>query len=627
ETNVVRKDSDDEESKEDNPGDCSELGGGRSEVDQREGEQESGNGVTEFDSAEGNGSRSGGASATTQEAMLAAVLQQLTTTMARMDARLTQLETSGAAEQPSVATETVTGTATSSPGQSHQVTVVSSAAPVRTSVPPRGTAIATQSHRGLGPRDTVGHDDDAGDDSDGSDSSPSSSSDDDSDDEVHQGQRLPAVPSPQTAQRRRRNFRDLEIAPFQPSPTVSVATWIAKADLALQGARISGRGDWTDTELYYHLGNKLQDNAARWWVQMDQELREEDRTWTKLKKALTRRYGERPDKDMAEWRVSQRRMLPGETYADFAAGLREMTGQNHVSERVLLAQFYRSLDKTTRQLVRFPPKPRTLEDAVDKATEINDPKDNVARGMQNIGQAWATAPNPYMVPMDGTTGQMMVIPGIGATRTRDLVGATTAEEIDMAHFSNPQGAYNPYTGTWDIPEGRVWNGRYWAVRGKQKRARSTDEVARRGAQRADKKARVHLVKAVNCDDVDEESDSDDDTAAGVAPSQPPQKLRKASLGPIHHQGSRVLDAAKLVTSGRRVLLDLSATHVGHAVISHASARIKRPKPERPKCYACGSRGHFARECTDQEAKARNDAYLRQRGQESEATQGNDKRTQ
>jgi hypothetical protein len=63
-----------------------------------------------------------------------------------------------------------------------------------------------------------------------------------------------------------------------------------------------------------------------------------------------RRYGERPDQAMAECRVYQRMMYPGETFADVTAGLRELTDQNHVSERTLLSQFYRNLDKSTRML-------------------------------------------------------------------------------------------------------------------------------------------------------------------------------------------------------------------------------------------------------------------------------------
>uniref|UniRef100_H3H6E0 Peptidase A2 domain-containing protein n=1 Tax=Phytophthora ramorum TaxID=164328 RepID=H3H6E0_PHYRM len=106
------------------------------------------------------------------------------------------------------------------------------------------------------------------------------------------------------------------------------------------------------------------------------------------------------------------------------------------------------LDKTTRQLVKQTPKPQTLEQAVDKATEIDDPIDNVAQGMQNIGQAWATAPNPYLISMNGTTGQTMMLPGVGSSLS-DMVESSAlaggVEIEDMAHFTNPQGVWNKYS--------------------------------------------------------------------------------------------------------------------------------------------------------------------------------------
>jgi len=250
-----------------------------------------------------------------------------------------------------------------------------------------------------------------------------------------------------------------------------VATWIDRVDLALRGAEESGRGTWSDASLYYILGNKLMDNAAKWWVNINRKLDERGRTWTNLKKMLLRRYAEKLDKSTAEWRVNMRRMMPGETYANFAAGLRDVVGRNKVSERDLLAQFYRCLDKTTKKLVRQSPKPRNLEDAVDKATEIDDPMDNVAQGMMNVGLPWATAPNPYVVAMAGTTGQTMVIPGIGGTglpaevtgavSDLDVGVAPTAEAGQLALFTNPQGIYNVFSGTWDTPPGYTWNGKYW----------------------------------------------------------------------------------------------------------------------------------------------------------------------
>ncbi|OWZ10182.1 hypothetical protein PHMEG_00017009 [Phytophthora megakarya] len=159
-------------------------------------------------------------------------------------------------------------------------------------------------------------------------------------------------------------------------------------ELVFKGAEISGRGTWTDRELYSIFDNKLRDTAAQWWVDMDRRQREQQRTWTNLKIALLSCYGEKLDKSAAEWRVGRRVMMPCETPADFATGLRSVVGRNRVRERVLLGQFYRCLDKTTQKLVRQEPKPQTLEDAVKKATDIDDPMDNVAIGMINIGQAY-----------------------------------------------------------------------------------------------------------------------------------------------------------------------------------------------------------------------------------------------
>lgn len=41
---------------------------------------------------------------------------------------------------------------------------------------------------------------------------------------------------------RRANIKNLELPTFTPSPKVSVSTWIDRVDLALEGARSSGRG-------------------------------------------------------------------------------------------------------------------------------------------------------------------------------------------------------------------------------------------------------------------------------------------------------------------------------------------------------------------------------------------------
>ncbi|KAE8996844.1 hypothetical protein PR003_g16716 [Phytophthora rubi] len=126
------------------------------------------------------------------------------------------------------------------------------------------------------------------------------------------------------------------------------------------------------------------DDADKWWDDQDRRLNKRKQAWTYLKKALLVRYGSKLDKSAAELRVTMRMLMSGETYAYFAAGLRSVVGRNKVSERTLLAQFYRCLDKTTRKLVKQKSLPKVLKEAVAKATEIDDPLDNVCNGLVTV---------------------------------------------------------------------------------------------------------------------------------------------------------------------------------------------------------------------------------------------------
>ncbi|KAE9321412.1 hypothetical protein PF008_g17816 [Phytophthora fragariae] len=304
---------------------------------------------------------------------------------------------------------------------------------------------ARSGHRSRRRRGSGGGDGDSSSSSDDSSSSSSSSSSPSSEsgDGRRRGSRPTEPPARGERPPGRRSVKELELPTFTPSPKVSVSTWIDRVDLALKGAAKSGRGKWSDHALYFILGNQLMKNAAKWWVNQDRRLKKRQRTWTNPKKALLWRYGPKLDKSNAELRVTMRRMMPGETYADFAAGLRDVVGRSRVKERVLLAQFLRCLDKTTKKLVQQRPKPKTLEEAVDKATEIDDPMDNVAQGMANIGQPWAVAPSHHLMTMTGTTGPMSVIPGISGTglptEMANAFPASGGKASGVALFTNPQG--------------------------------------------------------------------------------------------------------------------------------------------------------------------------------------------
>ncbi|GMF34073.1 unnamed protein product [Phytophthora fragariaefolia] len=434
--------------------------------------------------------------------------------------------------------------------------------------------------------------DDSNDDSDDGDSSDSSEGDQERRDRRRRRGRPRGTGADYRRSRRprrrtKKNVKDLELMPFKPSPTgVRAETWIAKVDLAVEGARISGRGEWTDEELYYIVGNKLQEDAAKFWVQMNKELTGTEKTWSRLKAAMVRRYGERPDLAAAEWRVMQRRMYPGETFTDFASGLRDAAGQNRVREETLLGQFYRCLEKTTRQLVKLPPVPETLEEAVDKATRIDDPIDYFARGMRYIGQPWAVSAVPGAVQMDGTTGPVTVVPGLeGEAGVRTTASAEHGQEMEgVAYFTNPQGVFNKTSGVWAVPRDRVWNDRYWAL-AKRERPRlvavpEPRQSEKRHLGRPEKKAKVMMVAA-----------SDDSSGSeGSEVSEAPAKKKKRSA---------------TVRQPRSVEQRSSG-------VSRYSPPQQQGVPRR--CYACGREGHFARECSDEAAKARNDAYLARRNQ-------------
>jgi len=431
------------------------------------------------------------------------------------------------------------------------------------------------------------------------------SDDDDVGGDAEQRPRRAVAPRFRRTQRTK-NVKDLDLQPFVPKAGgVRVETWIAKVDLAVEGARMAGLGDWTDEELYFVVGNKLQEDAAKSWVQINKELVGADRTWSRLKEALTLRYGERPDQAQAEWRVMSRPLLRGETYADFAAGLRDAAGQNEVQERTFLDSFYRGLSVTTRQLVKLSPTRTTLNEAVRKAMTIDDSGQNVTNGMKSIGQAWATATTPAAVHMDGTMGSLQVVPGIGSMMTTEggSAAGATYEPEDEAFFTNPLGVYNKYYGTWIQLENRFWNGKYWAPTKKAREKRAAAREQRVAARRHLPKPERKVAKALVAMGEEDSDETESDESEEEPPLKRPKRKGKAPV--------RQARAMKMEDPPNSVE-DVPPPPQGQCPY------------EQPRCFACGDSGHFARECPDPVKKAKNDAWLAQR-RAKPRTSGNDER--
>lgn len=436
-------------------------------------------------------------------------------------------------------------------------------------------------------------------------------------------------------------LKALDIPTYTPSPAASVSTWIKSVDSILKGAKRDNAGVWTDRQLYYPLAHKLMGTATSWYVLLDERLRDRDRTWSYLKKALLRRYGERLDRAAAERRVNARIRGRGESYADFAAGLRKAAGRNHVSERVLLAQFYNCLHLTVRALVKMSPEPKTLEEAVDKALEIDDRDENVALGLADIGHPWPLDQGPrVMIDSD----ENAVVPGVGNTGLTSgrAAGDGVEREREVAFFTNPRGVYSERLGLWEAPRGRVWNGQAWVPPVKRLTKKSSEEASKVVPRKPKPKAKALRIRRAIDDSEDdenepprkrngkarrvrrwddsseEEEDEDSDPEGSLLPKKQrrPRKKAKAAV-------RRVTDAKTTVVKEEASTRPAPTAPVASAAPAAAAAPTT-PRYDGQRCYACGELGHFADRCPDAEAKARNDAYLERRAERRRGS-GNEER--
>ncbi|KAE9275026.1 hypothetical protein PF001_g26784 [Phytophthora fragariae] len=148
--------------------------------------------------------------------------------------------------------------------------------------------------------------------------------------------------------------------------------------------------------------------------------------------------------------------------------------------------------------------------AQEAPASTNDDGAAMAPGMENIGQAFVTAPDTYVVPANGTTGHMALIPGVGSTNV--------AEEEKLACFTNSRGFYNKYLGLWEAPKRRVWNGHMWAPLPRKRSATTAAPTVTRRVTtaRPDKVPKVNMAVAAQ-DDSEEEGDDDQEAEADHAP--------------------------------------------------------------------------------------------------------------
>ncbi|KAE8906193.1 hypothetical protein PF005_g525 [Phytophthora fragariae] len=142
------------------------------------------------------------------------------------------------------------------------------------------------------------------------------------------------------------------------------------------------------------------------------------------------------------------------------------------------------------------------------------------------------------------------------------------ENNEVIYFTNPQGVYNKYTGTWDVPEGRFRNGRYWQPNRRVQQTRTELDQhsgGKRGSGAGASRVKVRLTTAAE--------DSDDGEAAEDQPPFPRPKRRKVAV-------RKVTSEEQPMKAG-----DPSSNHSGPRVGQWPTMNLKR--------FACGQAGHFA----------------------------------
>ncbi|GMF48303.1 unnamed protein product [Phytophthora fragariaefolia] len=222
--------------------------------------------------------------------------------------------------------------------------------------------------------------------------------------------------------------------------------------------------------------------------------------------------------------------------------------------------------------------------------------ENVAQGMSNIGQPWATAPSRHVVPMEGTMGPTTIIPGISSaipTNRTDGGVATRSEVEHVAMFTNPQGIYNKFSGKWDKPPGHRWNGKYWyepmQVGRKRMATRDAHELKHAGSRPPAKRERRVVA---------ESSDSENELKL--------QRKKKCKVA------VKQLTTQEKSANGARPVLAEPVTRERRCFRCGESTHWATECPNDIRYYACRQYGHMARECPDTEAKTRNDDYLKKR---------------
>lgn len=159
--------------------------------------------------------------------------------------------------------------------------------------------------------------------------------------------------------------------------------------------------------------------------------------------------------------------------------------------------------------------------------------------------------------------------------------AAPTEVQTIALFTNPQGIYNKYSGTWEPPPGHLWNGKYWYEPRKAERRRAQPPETTSGA--GNSKPLASKVKRPR--EVQATGDSEPEASPRPKKAKAAVKLIKADDHPKHN-GRIVRGEGE---RGRKPAVAEPSNCFKCGQDGHWAATC----PTKPKCYACGQLTHGA----------------------------------
>ncbi|OWZ03370.1 hypothetical protein PHMEG_00024910 [Phytophthora megakarya] len=145
----------------------------------------------------------------------------------------------------------------------------------------------------------------------------------------------------------------------------------------------------------------------------------------------------------------------------------------------------------------------------------------------------------------------------------------------VALFTNPQGVYNTYSGTWDPPTGRVWNGKYWAPKSTKQRKRSNSETS------GGKEPKKSVMEAK----LRRESSSDDEAFAIPKKKKVKAAVKQAVAPDKMHLSRPPIPTNREHSAGSAGVGEIKCYNCGQTgACPNGTAQISKQKPEMMNTY-------------------------------------------